>query len=200
MKIKTIETFAVAFLLSVSLNTAQAEEKVATDKAPAKKAAGKQTDRRADRRPTRETIIKRFDKDGDGKLSKAEEAAQKGLRIFTIGAGTPDGELIPVNYCPNCESPNQPGRSRCRICNAYLTPGQEFIRDENGNAVRSRLNESMLEELAETTGGFYLRLEGAQTIEVLYKNGLAPLPKSENNSTMLRRQRCLLYTSDAADE
>ena len=27
----------------------------------------------------------------------------------------------------------------------------------------------MLEELAETTGGFYLRLEGAQTMEVLYK-------------------------------
>ena len=47
----------------------------------------------------------------------------------------------------------------------------------------------MLEELAETTGGFYLRLEGAQTMEVLYKNGLAPLPKSENTSTMVRRQR-----------
>ena len=25
-------------------------------------------------------------------LAKAEEAAQKGLRIFTIGAGTPDGD------------------------------------------------------------------------------------------------------------
>ena len=68
MKIKTIGTVAVAALLSVSLNTAQAEEKVATDKAPAKKAAGKQTDRRADR-PTRESIIKRFDKDGDGNHS-----------------------------------------------------------------------------------------------------------------------------------
>ena len=75
MKIKTIETFAVAFLLSVSLNTAQAQ-KAATDKAPAKKAAGKQTDRRADR-PTRESIIKRFDKDGDGKLSDAERAAAR---------------------------------------------------------------------------------------------------------------------------
>ena len=76
MKIKTIETFAVAFLLSVSLNTAQAE-KAATDKAPAKKAGGKQTDRRADR-PTRESIIKRFDKDGDGEISDAEKQAQNG--------------------------------------------------------------------------------------------------------------------------
>ena len=87
MKIKTIETFAVAFLLSVSLNTAQAE-KAATDKAPAKKAAGKQTDRRADR-PTRESIIKRFDKDGDGKLSDTERAAAR-KAISSRGGRTTD--------------------------------------------------------------------------------------------------------------
>ena len=87
MKIKTIEAFAVAFLLSVSLNTAQAE-KAATDKAPAKKAAGKQTDRRADR-PTRESIIKRFDKDGDGKLSDTERAAAR-KAISSRGGRTTD--------------------------------------------------------------------------------------------------------------
>ena len=87
MKIKTIETFAVAFLLSVSLNTAQAQ-KAATDKAPAKKAAGKQRDRRADR-PTRESIIKRFDKDGDGKLSDTERAAAR-KAISSRGGRTTD--------------------------------------------------------------------------------------------------------------
>ena len=87
MKIKTIETFAVAFLLSVSLNTAQAQ-KAATDKVPAKKATGKQTDRRADR-PTRETIIKRFDKDGDGKLSDTERAAAR-KAISSRGGRTTD--------------------------------------------------------------------------------------------------------------
>ena len=87
MKIKSIETFAVAVLLSVSLNTAQAE-KAATDKAPAKKAAGKQTDRRADR-PTRESIIKRFDKDGDGKLSDTERAAAR-KAISSRGGRTAD--------------------------------------------------------------------------------------------------------------
>lgn len=87
MKIKSIETFAVAFLLSVSLNTAQAE-KAATDKAPAKKTAGKQTDRRADR-PTRESIIKRFDKDGDGKLSVTERAAAR-KAISSRGGRTTD--------------------------------------------------------------------------------------------------------------
>ena len=87
MKIKTIETFAVAFLLSVSLNTAQAQ-KAATDKVPAKKATGKQTDRRADR-PTRKTIIKRFDKDGDGKLSDTERAAAR-KAISSRGGRTTD--------------------------------------------------------------------------------------------------------------
>ena len=78
----------MATLLSVSLNTVQAEKKAATDKAPAKEAAGKQTDRRADR-PTRESIIKRFDKDGDGKLSEAERAAAR-KAISSRGGRTTD--------------------------------------------------------------------------------------------------------------
>ena len=77
----------MATLLSVSLNTAQAE-KAATDKAPAKKEAGKQSDRRPDR-PTRESIIKRFDKDGDGKLSEAERAAAR-KAISSRGGRTTD--------------------------------------------------------------------------------------------------------------
>jgi len=122
-------------------------------------------------------------------LAVAEEAAGKGLRIFTIGAGTSKGELIPVNYCPSCESANTPKRNRCRICNTYLSPRQQFMRDKEGKAVRSQLNETMLEDIAEATGGFYLQLSGARTMEVLYKNGLAPLPKSENNNAMVRRQK-----------
>ena len=122
-------------------------------------------------------------------IAIAEEAADKGMRIFTIGAGTPEGEFIPVNYCPSCESANTPKRNRCRICNTYLSPRQQFMRNKEGKAVRSQLNESMLEDIAEMTGGFYLQLSGARTMEVLYKNGLAPLPKSENNSAMVRRQK-----------
>ena len=121
-------------------------------------------------------------------VEKAREAAGKGLRIFTIGAGTPEGELVPVVTCHNCEAPNVPGRSQCVECNAYLSRDKEFLRDGEGNIVRSRLNEEMLEEFAEVTGGFYMRLHGARTMDVLYKNGLAPLPKSENTSTMVRRQ------------
>ena len=89
-------------------------------------------------------------------LSVAEETSSEGMRIFTIGVGTSEGELIPVKYCPSCDSANTPTRSRCRICNAYLLRQQQFIRDEEGNVVRSRINEGMLEDIAESTGGFYL--------------------------------------------
>ena len=62
MNIKTIGTFAAAALLTGSLKVAQAEE--------AKKPADWESDR-----PSREAIIKRFDKDGDGKLNETERKA-----------------------------------------------------------------------------------------------------------------------------
>jgi Ca-activated chloride channel family protein len=121
-------------------------------------------------------------------VEKAREAAGQGLQIFTVGAGSSEGELVPVVTCRNCETPNVPDRNQCVECNAYLPVGKEYLRDDEGNIVRSRLNEEMLEEIAEVTGGFYIQLHGARTMEVLYKNGLAPLSKSENNSKMVPRQ------------
>ena len=90
MKIKRLGTFAAATLLSVSLNTVQAEkDKALTNKTPGN--ATKKSDRPTDR-PTRESIIKRFDKDGDGKLSDAERAAAR--KAFgsrgSRGGRTPD--------------------------------------------------------------------------------------------------------------
>jgi hypothetical protein len=68
MKIKNIGTFATVALLTGSLNIVQAEE--------AKKTALKKSNR-----PSREAIVKRFDKDGDGKLNETErKAATAALR------------------------------------------------------------------------------------------------------------------------
>jgi len=124
----------------------------------------------------------------DEAVEKAREAAGQGMKIFTIGTGTTGGELIPVVNCKSCDAPNVPGKTRCHECDAYLPRNHEFMRDEDGKIVRSKLNESMLEEIAEVTGGFYLPLGGARTMQTLHKNGLAPLPKSGNNTTMVPRQ------------
>ena len=96
--------------------------------------------------------------DADAAVAAAREGKKAGLRIFTIGVGTPSGEIL---------STKDPYGNRV------------FIKDAAGNAVKSRLNESLLQQLAKETDGFYLPLTGARSMEVLYERGLAPLPKSE---------------------
>ena len=93
-------------------------------------------------------------------------AARVGLRIFTIGVGTPNGELL-------------------RVTDANGT--SSYVKDDQGNPVKSRLNETLLREIATATGGFYLPLRAANVMETLYREGLAPLPKSEISSRLFRR-------------
>ena len=71
MKIKIINSLATAALLTGSLGVLQAEEAKSTAAKPAKaKEANK-----SDRRTQRAAFIKRFDKDGDGKLNESERKA-----------------------------------------------------------------------------------------------------------------------------
>jgi len=102
-----------------------------------------------------------------GALEAAQKAAQSGMKIFTIGIGTPEGELL-------------------RIKDAQGRP--DYIRDEQGNVVKSHLNERLLQEIAGTSPGcFYLPLRGAKTIEMLFEKGLAPLPKSEHQEKLIKQ-------------
>ena len=67
----------------------------------------------------------------DDAIAVAERAAQMGVKIFTIGIGTPEGAPIQI--------------------------GGEFIKDETGEMVVSKLNEEMLAKIADITGGAYVR-------------------------------------------
>ena len=94
-----------------------------------------------------------------GALEAAEAAAKEGLRIFTIGIGTAEGELLPTT-----------------------------VRDEQGNVVKSHLNERLLQQIAGATeGGFYLPLRGAKVIDTLYDEGLAKLPKAQHQEKFVRQ-------------
>ncbi len=105
--------------------------------------------------------------DHDGNAVEAAKAAAKdGMRIFAVGVGTANGELL--------RTMDVSGRS-------------EFIKDSEGNAVKSRLDEKLLREVAQETGGFYLPLSGANTMNLLYERGLAPLPKSDLASQRIKR-------------
>jgi Ca-activated chloride channel homolog len=104
------------------------------------------------------------DHDIDAETTDAAKAAAKaGMKIFTIGVGTPEGELLRVK--------NDQGQ-------------MDFVKDENGDAVKSHLNENLLRQIATTTGGAYLPLRGANPMDVLYQQALAPLPKSDNTSKL----------------
>jgi len=107
------------------------------------------------------------DNDGEtGALEAAQSAAKDGLKIFTIGIGTAAGDLI-------------------RVTDA--NGNSDYVRDEQGNVVKSHLNENLLQQIAGATGGFYLPLRGADTMDTLYERGLEPLPKSESSEKLIRR-------------
>ena len=76
MKIKIINSLAAAALLTGSLGVLQAEKAKSTDAKPAKAKAAKKSDRSSQRA----AFIKRFDKDGDGKLNEAERKAAGAAR------------------------------------------------------------------------------------------------------------------------
>ena len=101
-------------------------------------------------------------------MAAAQEAAEAGLRIFTVGVGTAAGELLQVT--------DDHGNT-------------SFIKDEDGNVVKSHLNEDLLRRIATVTGGFYLPLVGANPMEILYSQGLAPMPKSEATVKLTRVYR-----------
>jgi len=101
-----------------------------------------------------------------GALEAAQNAAKEGLKIFTIGIGSAEGTLVTV---------------------AGADGNTDYIRDEKGQVVKSKLNESLLQQIATAAGGFYLPLRGANTMDTLYERGLAPLPKSESGEKLVRR-------------
>ncbi len=67
----------------------------------------------------------------DDAVAAAEIAARQGIKIYTIGVGTPEGAPIRING--------------------------DFLKDEEGKMVVSKLDEQTLEQVALVTGGGYIR-------------------------------------------
>ena len=71
--------------------------------------------------------------EGDA-IQAAEQANEKGIRVYTIGIGSHDGAPIPIK-------------------GAYYQ--KEFLKDRQGNVVTSRLNSKMLSQIAVAGRGKY---------------------------------------------
>jgi Ca-activated chloride channel family protein len=108
------------------------------------------------------------DLEGDALVAAQTAAQQDGMKIYTIGVGTTQGDLIPLSG----------------------NPKDGFVKDESGGFVKSRLDEAALKAIAAATGGMYAPLGAqAQGLETIYRTGLAPLLKHDLAS---RRQK--IYT------
>src|SRR4026208_1851577 len=100
-------------------------------------------------------------------VKTAKTAADAGVRIFTIGVGTPQGSLIPVTGDNGDTS---------------------FVKDSAGQVVKSKLDDKRLREVAEATGGFYLHLEnGPRTMQQVQSEGLAKMQAAEMDVRLSRR-------------
>ena len=90
-----------------------------------------------------------------GAIEAAQEAAKKGMRVFVLGVGLPDGSPIPV------EGTN------------------EFRRDKDGNVVVTRLNEQMCQEIAKAGNGIYVRVDNTNNAERALNAEINKLAKAD---------------------
>lgn len=105
------------------------------------------------------------DHEGDP-LRTIDEMRRRNIRLFAVGVGTPEGDLIPI---PD-------GRG-----------GMTFLRDRQGQIVRTRLEEATLERLATRTGGLYVRATpGEFGLRTIYEQGIAPLQRDRLESERLQ--------------
>jgi len=95
----------------------------------------------------------------------AKEAAAAGIRIFTIGFGSPSGSLIPV---------------------VSETGQHDFVRDQSGRPVTSKLDATRLTEVAKETGGFY-QPYGQDAAKIIYEKGIVPLEEQESGTLSSRK-------------
>jgi len=94
--------------------------------------------------------------DADG-IAAAKQASQEGIRIFSVGIGSPEGSLISIR--------TEDGR-------------QDFVRDSSGKTVNSKLDQSRLQEIASATGGFFT-LIGPEAAREVFQKGIEPMELSE---------------------
>ena len=93
-------------------------------------------------------------------LDAARNAAQNGLKIYTIGVGTANGDRIPE-----------------RDDSGAVT----YHHDVDGQEVVSKLDENTLRQIADITGGAYQPLgQRGEGFDAIYSRYIEPLPKQNH--------------------
>ena len=99
------------------------------------------------------------DHEGDP-LALLPELKEKGIRVYTIGIGTLEGEMVPAGD-------GQGG----------------YFKDRQGQIVKTALKEDVLQKLALGTGGTYVRSAPGDTgLERVFNESIANLKRSEQEN------------------
>jgi Ca-activated chloride channel family protein len=97
----------------------------------------------------------------------AEKAKEKGIKIFTIGIGTKEGELIPVSD---------------------KNGNVSYLKDRKGNVVKTRLDERTLQQIALNTGGSYVKATRTEFgLDLIYEEKLSKMEKREVENKMVKK-------------
>jgi len=100
------------------------------------------------------------DHEGDP-IRMAEQLRKDNIKLFSIGVGTLEGELVPST--------------------------EGYVKNAQGQVVKSSLNEGLLEKLASETGGFYVRsAPGDFGLDRIYKLGIAGLQRNEQETRLAK--------------
>lgn len=93
----------------------------------------------------------------EGTLDLAKKAAENGLSIFTIGVGSDEGGFIPMDYGNR----------------------EDYLRDESGQIIRTKVNFTLLKQLADATGGLAFSVNEENTMGPTMNEQIDKLQKRE---------------------
>lgn len=97
-------------------------------------------------------------------LSMVDTLKREKIRVYSVGLGSLDGELLPA-----------------------AGGGSGFLKDREGRVVKSTLNEEVLAKLALETGGAYVRaVPGDTGMERLFQEHIQPLARQEGEARLLK--------------
>ena len=94
-----------------------------------------------------------------GAVEAAKAAAEKNMKVFILGVGSPKGAPIPVKRGSN-----------------------DYRRDQDGKVIVTALNEKMCQEIAQAGNGVYIRVDNTNSAERILNEEIGKLSKSDVES------------------
>ena len=95
-----------------------------------------------------------------GAVEAAREAVKKGMKVYVLGIGSPEGSPIPM-----------PGMNR-------------YITDRAGNTVITKLNEDMCREIAQAGEGAYIYVDNSSSAQSALQKHVDKLAKADMEQTL----------------